>query len=168
MLKYAYNFNHIIYSILLSQMEYKATSREIIMIYTIIGILLGGWAIFIFYSTSIQNSENEVKWQIECNTLDSAEINSTLTYVSREPVNGDAFRVKNIPDQEYYALIPYPKYPYPKYNERGMGFKEFAYAGDSIIKHRFSDTIILIKNGQTYYYEFYNGSERKKKLKQQK
>ena len=76
--------------------------------------------------------------------LDTTEINGRLEYINSEH-NGDAFILANSPGITFHTAIHFTA---P--NERRR-FGSIAAPGDSIIKHRYSDTIILIKNNITYY-----------------
>ncbi len=79
--------------------------------------------------------------------FDTSEINGRIHSVSRVVANGNGFTMENNPEIYYSAVIRFTG------EDEYRKFREFANPGDSIIKHRHSDTLVLIKDGINYYAE---------------
>jgi hypothetical protein len=76
--------------------------------------------------------------------VDSNEVCGRLSFVSTKASRLKMFGLEGQPDKKYFARI------FLTGNEADKDFKDFAQRGDSIIKHKFSDTLILIKGGKAY------------------
>jgi hypothetical protein len=122
--------------------------KDDIKIYFILGIIGVIYLYFLFSSDEAEKKASQIKAKSWREHFDSAEIAGTITYVSHKPVNGDAFSTSDNPSDVYYCLVNFK----PPYSDRE--FKYFAKIGDSIIKHQFSDTLILVSNGVKYYCSF--------------
>ncbi|MDB5281928.1 MAG: hypothetical protein JWO06_1003 [Bacteroidota bacterium] len=77
--------------------------------------------------------------------FDTAEINGRLHYLGRVPYL-DCFSMESAPDIKYAITLS------PTAANEGEIFVALASAGDSLIKHKYSDTIMVIKNNVKYYF----------------
>lgn len=84
------------------------------------------------------SAENRIRY-------DTSEISGRLLYVKQELTNGNAFVMENEPEKLYSGVIRFLG------DDSGKNFRYVAEPGDSVIKKRYSDTLILIKKDITYY-----------------
>ena len=86
------------------------------------------------------------QFQREYNQFNSQEIIGKIEYI-RSKHRGVAFKIEEYKNEFIF-------HPYTNVINGFHLFYNIAERGDSIIKGSFSDTLILIKNNNVYYYTF--------------
>ena len=96
------------------------------------------------YSTDRENKEKLDVLREYFLWVDSNEVCGRLSFVSTQTSRLQMFGLEGEPDRKYYSKI------YLTGALADKDFKNFAGHGDSIIRHKFSDLLILIKEGKSY------------------
>jgi hypothetical protein len=114
-----------------------------------VSVLIACVALFLSYNEFMDYKHDRESREADI-SFDTSEINSRLLLVNSEG-NGDAFWLVNQPEKAYVAFISFTE---PFADKR---FGSIAAPGDSIIKHRHSDTLILFKGNRIYYATCWTG-----------
>jgi len=110
-------------------------------------IAFGGW---MAYDDAVKEPQRIADAKANRMRFDTAEINGKIKKVLTDITNVDAFIMESGQENPFLTSILFLG------NDRGKDFNYVAKPGDSIIKHRYSGTLILITKNKTYYAHFYH------------
>ncbi|MDB5283847.1 MAG: hypothetical protein JWO06_2922 [Bacteroidota bacterium] len=104
-----------------------------------------------------KQSEPEIeKWHEYFAAIDSEEIQGRLSFVDPNYNRIHSFKLLAEPGRTYYCRIlsVFPNSSAAETNDwdKDKDFIFFAKPGDSISRHKFSDTLLLVKNNQQFIY----------------
>ena len=120
-------------------MDNKFKNKKLLY-FVIIFLIIG--AAYIYIAQKL-GGEREKRFFIQFNTTN---IHGVINEVGTG-YYGVVFKIKGM--KEKFVFYPYNG----KLNENNI-FDQFAEKGDSVIKQKYSDTLILIKNNKKYLYTF--------------
>ena len=104
------------------------------------------FALFVLFRIYMKSSHDFREQPVSFSTFDTTEISGRIQYIGNQE-QGDYFRIfRDIPGRYYYVklveLVP----------SVSMGLRYSATLGDSVVKHKFSNTLILFKANTAEYY----------------
>jgi hypothetical protein len=106
-----------------------------------------GVLVFLFYMTCIKSPDDFRKAPVSFCAFDTAEISGRLQYIGDQN-HGDYFRTVKDPPERYYSALLVELVPTVSH---GLWYE--AHLGDSIVKHRFSNTLMLFRKDAISYYK---------------
>ena len=119
-------------------------NQKLSFLFVGIGIVI--FMAFVYYNLVLKDSEEiEENSRSSATVFDDSEIVGRIKYVSQATSHGHSFVMVETPKILYRARISFTG------NDRGKDFRWVAKPGDSIIKHRNSDTLTLIQKDAVYY-----------------
>jgi len=107
-------------------------------------------AAFLLYRISIKSPNGFREPPVNFYTFDTTEISGRLQYIGN-PEHGDYFRTMEDTPGRYYHVQLVEFVP-----KLSLGLKYGANLGDSIVKHRFSNTLVLFHKNVAGYYKIVN------------
>ncbi len=122
-------------------------------IYKIFGVMPSvAFTVFLFYMACMKSPNTLREAPVSFFAFDTSDISGRLQYIGSQN-NGDYFRTITDPPERYYNVLLVELVPTVSH---GLWYD--AHLGDSIVKHKFSNTLTLFGRHGVGYYKIINPS----------